>query len=158
MKKTTFAASLATALACTGVAGAATLEDELATIKARLNALEKQVQDQNKVIAQKDREIEALKRDAPAILEGEAGNRFDTVTIGGLIEVEAGYTSPFEGDSESDLDVATAELGFAAQVTDRVAGEITLLYEEDDTDLEIDVATITVAPPDGPWYVTTGQQ
>ena len=32
------------------------------------------------------------------------------------------------------------------------------MYEEDDTDLEVDVATITIADPDGPWFVTGGQQ
>ena len=50
-----------------------------------------------------------------------------------------------------------SEIGIAAQVHDWVAGEVTLLYEEDDTDLEVDVALISVAPPAGPWAVNAGQ-
>ena len=53
--------------------------------------------------------------------------------------------------------VGHRRLGIAAQINDWVAGEITLL-KKDDTDLEVDVATITIADPDGPWFVSAGQQ
>lgn len=59
--------------------------------------------------------------------------------------------------STSDFVVATAELGLAVQVHDWVSTEITLLHEEDDSNLEVDVATVTIAQPDGPWFVTSGQ-
>jgi hypothetical protein len=39
------------------------------------------------------------------------------------------------------LVVATAELGFEAAVTDEISTLVTLWYEEDDTDLEVDVAS-----------------
>ena len=47
--------------------------------------------------------------------------------------------------------LATAEIGYRRpdQRLGR-AGEITPVDEEDDTDLEVDVATITIADPDGP--------
>lgn len=157
MKKTTLATALAAALVGTGSAGAANLEEELAAIKARLNALEQQVQAQDAEIREKDREIAELKsRDSDAISGG--GGWFQGIQIGGVIEVEAGHTSPYQGDNENDIVVATVELGIAAQINDWTQGEIVLLYEEDDTDLEVDVATITIADPDSTWFVTAGQQ
>jgi uncharacterized coiled-coil protein SlyX len=141
-----------------GVAVAGSIEDELAAIKARIAALEQQVADQNRVINEKDRQIQALTVDTERSQVARGDHWTDRVEIGGLVEVEAGYHSSYDGDETSDLAVATVELGIAAQVNDWVAAEITLLYEEDDTDLEVDVATITVAPPDGPWFATAGQQ
>ncbi|UTV29979.1 LbtU family siderophore porin [Photobacterium atrarenae] len=79
------------------------------------------------------------------------------VSISGLIEVEAGYHRPYLGDSTSDLVLATAELGITADISDWVHGEVIFLYEEDGTDLEIDVAAIHISPPRAPWYLSGGQ-
>ncbi len=156
MQKTQMAAALAAALACSGAAGAAAIEDELAAIKARLAQLEKQVQDQNRVIQEKDRQIAALVTN-PSTPAPDGGGWADRVALSGLVEVEAGYSDPYAGDSGSDVVVATVELGLAAQVNDWVAANVTLLYEEDETDLEVDVATVGIAPPDGHWFVVAGQ-
>lgn len=164
MKKTTLAVAMSAALAMAGQASAASPQDqfakELAAIKARINHLEKTVQAQNTVIQEKDRQINELVSN-PRIRErmGDSGSGwFNRVEIGGVVEIEAGYNDPDSGDSSSDVVVATAEIGIAAQINDWVASEITLLYEEHKTDLEIDVATITIADPDGPWFVSSGQQ
>ncbi len=121
--------------------------------------MEQHVHAQNEVIREKDRQIEALVSN-PQIREQREGGGgwFQRVEISGVLEVEAGYNDPDSGGSSSDISLATAEIGIAAQINDWVAGEITLLYEEDDTDLEVDVATITIADPDGPWFVSAGQQ
>jgi hypothetical protein len=146
-------AGLATALP----AAAASIEDELAAIKARLQALERQVQEQNRVIADKDRQIEALQRDTPRILDDDEGPWADRVRVGGLVEIEAGYDS--SGSDTSDITVATAELAIGAQVNDWVGAEIVLLHEEDEPqDLVVDIAAVTFAQPDGPWYLTAGRQ
>jgi len=80
------------------------------------------------------------------------------VEFGALIEVEASYHSPYEGDSESDIVVATFAPYITAQVNDWVSVEGALLYEEDDTDLEVDVATFTVANSEkSPFYSIVGQ-
>ena len=152
------AAVLAATLSIGGVATASSFEDELAAIKARLAALEKQVAEQNQVIAAKDRQIEALSAVAERAAPTADPDWTDRIEIGGVVEIEAGHHSPYTGDDTSDVTVATVELGIAAQVNDWVAAEIGLLFEEDDTDLEVDVATLTVAPPDGPWFATLGQQ
>jgi len=150
------AAALAMGLA--GSAAATTVEDELADIKARLAALEQLVADQRRTIQEKDRPIEALHAPPPVSGPAADSNWTDRVEVRGGVEIEAGYHSPYTGDDSSDLAVATAEIGIAAQVSDWVAGEITLLYEEDDTPLEVDVATVTIASPEGGWFLTGGQQ
>jgi hypothetical protein len=160
MKKSVAIGALAVGFTASGATVAASVEDELAAIKARLATLEQQVQDQNAVIREKDRQIMALSEN-PA-LQGKGGSSgggwFRNVEIGGIVEIEAGYNDPYTGDSTSDVVVATAEIGIAAQINDWTAAEITALYEEDDTPLEIDVAIVTIAHPDGPWFVTAGQQ
>jgi hypothetical protein len=72
----------------------------------------------------------------------EASQWLDNVTLSGAVEVEASYTDPDSGSSESDIVVATVELGVAAAITDNIETNIVFLYEEDDTDLEVDVATM----------------
>jgi hypothetical protein len=83
---------------------------------------------------------------------------YRNIEIAGLIEVEAGYLSPYEGDSESDIVLATAELGIRSQVNDWVEAGISFLYEQDATDLEIDIAYLTLANADvSPLFLTAGQ-
>ena len=77
--------------------------------------------------------------------------------IGGLVEVEANQSDPYSGRNSSDLVLATVEVGISSQVNDWTRADIVLLHEEDETDLEVDVGTITIAPPDGNWFATTGQ-
>lgn len=83
----------------------------------------------------------------------------DSVEITGLVEVEAGHAEPYEGDSEMDVILATIELGVAAQITDWVRGEVLFLFEEGDNDnvTDIDIATLTIAPPDGSWFIAGGR-
>lgn len=150
MQNKILAAAIASALAWPAQSSAGN-EAQLERLEQRIQYLEQRVQSQDEVIRDKDRHLEALMGGEPG------GDWFRNVEIGGLIEVEVGYSDPYEGDSTSDVTVATVELGIAAQVTDWVAGEITLLYEQDETDLEVDVATITIAPPEGPWFVNAGQ-
>ena len=45
---------------------------------------------------------------------------FDNVEVFGLTEVEVGYNDPDSGDANSDIVLATQEIGVAAQVNDWV--------------------------------------
>lgn len=81
---------------------------------------------------------------------------FDNIEISGLTEVEVGYNDPDSGDANSDIVLATQEVGVAAQVNDWVSAEAVLLFEEDDTDLEFDIATVTIADPNGPLFASGG--
>ena len=68
---------------------------------------------------------------------------YDALSFSGLIELQAAYTDPDSGDSSSDIIVATAALGIDAILTENLSIALVLLHEEDDTDLEVDVATFS---------------
>jgi len=123
------------------------IEERIAAMERRIQYLEDRVAAQDRAIVDKDRQIAEL----------QENSWFNSTEVSGLIEIEAGRESPYEGDDASDVSVATVELGIAAQVHDWVGGEVVLLYEEGETDLEVDVATVMIGPPDGPWSFTAGQ-
>ena len=127
--------------------------DRLSNMERRIQYLEKRVANQDSVIVEKDREIARLKKQD----EKATGSWFNKIAITGGVELETSYASPYTGDDTSDAAVATATVGVAAQIHDWVGAEISLLYEEDDTPLEVDTASLTVGPPDGPWKFTGGQ-
>jgi hypothetical protein len=79
---------------------------------------------------------------------GLASSITDRISISGLIEVEgAAEKVAYEDGSDesaSDMTLATAQLGFGVKLTEEVTGNVSLLYEEDATDLEVDEAAIDV--------------
>lgn len=84
---------------------------------------------------------------------------FQGVTLSGLIEVEAAHSEDYDGNSESDLTVATVELGLEAVVNDWVSGHLLFLYEEDDTDPpELDEAIISIGNLEqSPFFAEVGK-
>lgn len=140
---------------------ASEIENELNAIKARLNELEKMLSKQHEMMTQQNKIIEEKNQQIEQLVQNNEKNSnydgwFNNIEISGVAEVEAAYNDPDVGDSSSDIALATAELGIAAQVHEWVSAETVLLFEEDDTDLEVDVAVITIAPPEGSWYVQSG--
>lgn len=123
--------------------------DRLEGIEQRLRYMEQRLQAQDQAIRAKDQRI--------AELEGTAGRDswLGRVEIGGLVEVESGYSKADGADASSDLSIATVELGIAAQVNDWVSAETVLLYEGED--LAVDVAQIAIAPADGGWSLDAGK-
>ncbi len=97
----------------------------------------------------------------------EPKNRFitlpkisDSVELSGLIEVEAFSLSRDKGgDDESDVTLATVELGFDVKLNEWVNGHLLLLYEEDDTEpMDVDEAFITIGNTEkNPFYVKGGK-
>lgn len=67
----------------------------------------------------------------------------DKIKFSGAIEIELGSS-----DGDSDLKVATVEVGIAAAINDNVSAEIVLLHEEDDTAFSVDTATVNIAASD----------
>jgi hypothetical protein len=132
---------------------AMSIEERMSQMEQRMQYLEKRVVSQDKALAEKDQQIAELKQSG-----GSGGGWFQKVEVSGAVEIEASRSSPYTGSSTSDVVVATAAIGVAAQVNDWTSAEISLLYEEDDTPLEVDTATITIADPDAAWFVTSGQQ
>lgn len=140
----------------TPVSAQMSVNDRLANMEKRMQYLEKRVVDQDKVIQEKDRQLQTLSQ-KPGMTEEEKSAWFQKVKLSGAVELEASHTDPFVGNATSDFVVATAEIGVEAQVHDWVEAQITLLHEEDDTNLEVDVARFKIAPPEAPWFLQGGQ-
>jgi len=82
----------------------------------------------------------------------------DGVSMGVLLEVEAGYAE--QGDeSESDVVLATFELGIDAELTEAVSGHVLLLWEEDDTEpIDLDEGYITLGETEAvPLFLKAGK-
>lgn len=159
MKKLLGAASIALVLLSATPALAETLETRVERLESRNAELEAAVQRnaaslaQQKARSEGESEPERLK----PVTEGltAAGLRG---MISGLIEVEAYHASPYAGDNESDIVLATFELGIEAQINDWATATAALLYEQDETDLEVDVASIAIANEEAsPFFLTAGQ-
>jgi len=147
-------------------AAALSVDERLLMLEANFQKLQQKVERQDKVIAKQQstitRQRNQLHNQIDSAKQQNALNGgsdwWQGVEMSGVIELEANSSDPYEGDSSSDLVVATAEVSISAQINDWVAGEITLLHEEDDTDLEVDVANITIANQDvTPFFFTGGQ-
>lgn len=91
-------------------------------------------------------------------LSGMAPAWMDRLALSGLLEAEAGYAS-LEDGNESDVALATMELGLDARINDYVSGHFLLLWEEDDTEpVDLDEGFITLTGgPDCPAYVKAGK-
>lgn len=99
----------------------------------------------------------------PAICDEDGGKWFENITLSGAVEVEAGfekidYNDPAINDEDSsDIIIATVELGIDAQIVKHVSGHILFFYE-DDSDLEVDEAIISINGEDVvPLYLNAGQ-
>jgi len=172
MKKTLLAVALTAALTGTPLMADSSLEDRVQRLEQLLGGLQDRVDEQDRIIGQQDqtirrqgktieRQTDLIDSQQKQLVTGGAsstgGGWFQNVDLGGVVEVEANHTDPYTGNSSNDLVLATVEVAISSQVNDWVRADIVLLHEEDDTDLEVDVGTITVAPPDGGWFLTTGQ-
>lgn len=102
---------------------------------------------------------------AAAEREGGQGSWADRIAISGAVEAEAGFVSADYNDSasddvdESDIALATVELGLDAEIHKHVSGHVLLLWEEDDTDpIDMDEGYITIEGKDVvPLYLDAGK-
>jgi len=108
---------------------AADVDDRLTDSEKRIHYLENRIANQEQTMLEKE----------------ATGFR-----IRGLIEIEA-----MSGDGDSDISLATAELGIYGRVNDMIEGELTFLYEGETTD--VDVAAIHIAPSGSHWSSSIGQ-
>ncbi len=119
-----------------------------ATLDERVEALEK-----------RDAELyHTLEEKKAAGLKSEIAEH---LSISGLLELEAGYEglelNSGGSESSSDMVLATAQLGFEAEVTEHLSATLVLLYEDgEDAVIEIDEAVIAYSR-DG-WLANFGRQ
>ncbi len=80
------------------------------------------------------------------------------IKISGVVEIEATGGRTTDGSANSDITLATVEIGIDTTITDHVSAHLLLLHEEDDTELELDEGTITLSELGGmPIAMTAGQ-
>ena len=125
------------------------IADRLAKMEQRIRYLEERVAAQDQCIVEMDRKIAAL--------SGREDAWFKQLEIGGAVELEAIYNSPYKSNNTTEVYMAEAELVIAAAIHDWVGGEV-IVANDDDGKLEFDTATLTIGPPDGSLSLTVGQQ
>ena len=75
----------------------------------------------------------------------------------GVVEVEYGYSEDYAKVDSSDIVLATVELAIESSINDNVGIQVSLLHEEDDTPLEVDVGIINLHDENSPFSVSAGQ-
>jgi len=116
--------------------------ERLENAEQRIQYLEQRMQDQNKTIASK---------------QTKGDNWSDALSFSGAIEVETGLSDPENGKSTSDTTVATVELAAEATISDQLSANIVLLYEEDDSGIDVDVAELRYQFDNSDWFFSAGQ-
>jgi len=96
------------------------------------------------------------------VLAEDAKNLNDKVNIGGVIEVEANWSSTDYAsggsDDESRAALATVELGVDADISEHVSGHLLFLYEDGDDGVSVDEGYITLDGKDKmPFYLQAGK-
>ncbi len=175
MKKTTLATAI---LLTTGWQGSAVaglsveerlrrMEQAMAQMQQKVATQETTIKKQAATIAEQKAFMEGQPKRMKKMAENIEKKRsavsgadawYNNIEVDGLIEVEASHYSPYQGDDESDIVLATFELGIASQITDWVEVGGSLLYEQHDTPLEVDVAFATIGNREkSPLFLTAGQ-
>lgn len=153
--------ALAAATSASPPALGQTLEERIERVEQENREQAAAIERQEETIAEQNQRLQGAPRRVERLdeaLDAETPRWFERIEMGGLIEVEALYLEPFEGSDESDIVLATFEFGVASQINDWVRAEASLLFEEDETDLEVDVAFATIANPEvTPFYLNAGQ-
>ncbi|MBK1720862.1 LbtU family siderophore porin [Thiocystis violacea] len=157
MKKPLGTATIALLMASPAAVSAESLETRLERLESRTAELEANTQRQEPDPAERKARTEGEPERLKPLSEELSASGLRQM-IGGLIEVEAFHVSPYEGDDESDIVLATFELGISAQINHWVEATASLLYEQDETDLEVDVAYLSIANAEAsPFFLSAGQ-
>lgn len=140
------------------------VEQRIQQLEQHLQRLEQKLQQQEQALQAKDEQINSLQQTQTAPVQKAASSSADSgsewfgkLEVSGVVELELAHHKPYEGESTNDFSVATVELGLSADINPWIKGEIVLLYEEDDTPLDIDVATLRISPPEAAWYILAGR-
>ena len=88
--------------------------------------------------------------------QDEPGTKLgDHVTLHCCIEVEASVEST-DGDTASDIVLATAQLGLDAEINDKLSASVVLLWEEDGSEpIDVDEGYLTFSHKE--WTVCGGR-
>lgn len=137
---------LLVAMICLSFAGAAFAGGEH-DLKRKIDVLEHQLNDLQRQLSGQRQDIEQNRKKADTMSEaaGTLAKIAEHVTLSGCVEVEVGFTEDYDGRDESDIALATVELGIDVDLHKYVSGHILLLWEEDDTEpVDLDEGYITL--------------
>lgn len=68
----------------------------------------------------------------------------ERISISGAIEVEAAWSEDFDGESSSDISLATAEIALEGSLTDWAGATLALEWDEEEDKISIDEAFISL--------------
>ena len=120
----------AVALSAPAMADGHDAEERIASMEQRIKHLEERVASQDEMMVEKEGEMAGL-----------SDGWFNSVEIGGVIELELVSESPAGDDATMSAGVGTAELGIAAAINDEWGGEI--VVENDDGTIVLADAFVT---------------
>ncbi|KTG17254.1 MULTISPECIES: LbtU family siderophore porin [unclassified Guyparkeria] len=92
-----------------------------------------------------------------AAMAADQAETYPSIDFGGVVEVEGYHTRPYTGSDESDIVLATGALSLEAAINEWISAEISTLYEENDTPLEVDTASVMLGAEDSLWSLRAGQ-
>lgn len=120
-------------------------QKEIQALKEQVHATRQQTEQTREILVKVN---EPPTRQESAEEEGKtakAPHWSDRITLSGTVEVEANTARDFTRTRTSDINLATAELGFDFKINDWVNSRVVLLYEDPDTDpINVDEATVTI--------------
>ncbi len=183
MKRLMFIALALVSISCMLSASARCEEVSVEDIIKELGALKERIGQLEKNLAEKDQEIEALKKQTSHIIghpeerlplkteeDKKALGLSDRIKLSGIIEAEFGSdkhkvndpaTGRHTGLHDDDITLATVELGVDADINTYTKGRLLFLYEEDEDEdrVRIDEGTIKIGGADETFglYVLAGK-
>ena len=155
-------------LALSGQAFAATdaelLRAEIEAMKGHMSQLEEKMnrlQEENQSLKVNQQKLAAAPAASSSAAESgiapEVKKVAETLEFSGVVEIGAYAGRNYTGGNYSDINVDTAAAAVTAQLSDYSSAEISLLYEEDSTDLEVDTASISFEKEGNPFSLQVGQ-
>lgn len=103
-------------------------------------------------------EMDALRERLVALEAQMKTDSESAITIGGVVEVEYGFKRPKTGSNENEIVLATAELGFSANLNENFGAYLTLLQGEDNDNILVDEAVLKGQTTDKKYTFTVGRQ
>jgi hypothetical protein len=111
----------------------------------------------NQRLAEIDKELDLIQRNPSSTDAAKLEKEASKFNIKGIIDIDITYDKSNSGVYTSDIVASNLGLAFGYEPSEKLATEISLLYEEDDTDLEVDTATISYKSKEDGMYFQLGQ-
>ncbi len=114
----------------------ATQKHEIETYKQTVNQHRRDIEHNNQHLKKQEEILAETRKEQETLSQVAEKLKVinEHVTFSGLVEVEAFKTDGYDGEDESDITLATVELGIDISLHKFVSGHLLFLWEEDDTE------------------------